>query len=106
HLQEETPGCFVHVIMGHLVMDTFWEQALHQNSAYIFNLGLNHMEQVVVTTVPYQIHRQDYEEAEREAALAAQANPTTASAAELQQKPQPVTPESEPTTKAPDEHKM
>ncbi|MBC8170528.1 MAG: APC family permease, partial [Anaerolineae bacterium] len=61
-LQDETPGSFVHIIMGHLVMDTFWEQALHQNSAYIFNLGLNHMERVVVTTVPYQIHRINDEE--------------------------------------------
>jgi hypothetical protein len=56
-IQQEEPGCFVHVIMGHLVMDTFWEQALHQNSAFIFNLSLGRMERVVVTSVPYQIHR-------------------------------------------------
>lgn len=56
-LQQATPGCFVHVIMGHLVMDSFWEQALHQNSAFIFNLALSHMERVIVTSVPYQIHR-------------------------------------------------
>jgi amino acid transporter len=58
-LQQENPGCFVHVIMGHLVMDTFWEQGLHQNSAVIFNLALAQMERVVVTSVPYQIHRED-----------------------------------------------
>ena len=57
-MQTETPGCFVHVIMGHLVMDSFWEQALHQNSAFIFNLSLSRMERVVVTSVPYQIHAQ------------------------------------------------
>jgi hypothetical protein len=56
-IQEEEEGCFVHVIMGHLVMDTFWEQALHQNSAFIFNLALGRMERVAVTSVPYQIHR-------------------------------------------------
>jgi hypothetical protein len=56
-IQREIPGCFVHVIMGHLVMDTFWEQALHQNSAFVFNLALGHMDRVVVTSVPYQIHR-------------------------------------------------
>jgi amino acid transporter len=56
-LQREIPGCFVHVIMGHLVMDTFWEQALHQNSAFVFNLALGHMDRVVVTSVPYQIRR-------------------------------------------------
>jgi amino acid transporter len=54
-VQQDQPGCFVHVIMGHLAMETFWEQALHQNSAFIFNLSLARMENVVVTTVPYQI---------------------------------------------------
>lgn len=61
-LQEEEPGTFVHVIMGHLVMDTFWEQALHQNSAFIFNLSLARLDSVVVTTVPYQIHRRHHGE--------------------------------------------
>lgn len=56
-IQEANPGCFVHVIMGHLVMDTFWEQALHQNSALIFNLALSRLDRVVVTSVPFQIHR-------------------------------------------------
>jgi amino acid transporter len=55
-VQDEDPGSFVHVIMGQLVMDTFWEQALHQNSAFIFNLALSRLDRVVVTTVPYQIH--------------------------------------------------
>jgi hypothetical protein len=50
------PNTFVHVIMGHLVMDTFWEQALHQNSAYLLNLALGGLNRVVVTMVPYQIH--------------------------------------------------
>jgi hypothetical protein len=58
-VQQEEEGCFVHVIMGHLVMDTYWEQALHQNSAFIFNLALGRMERVVVTSVPYQIHRKN-----------------------------------------------
>ena len=61
-IQEQEPGCFVHVIMGHLVMDTFWEQALHQNSAFIFNLALGRMDRVVVTSVPYQIHRHPHED--------------------------------------------
>ena len=58
-VQREVPGCFVHIIMGHLAMDTFWEQALHQNSAFIFNLALAQMKNVVVTSVPYQIHRKN-----------------------------------------------
>jgi amino acid transporter len=58
-IQKENHGAFVHVIMGHLVMDTFWEQALHQNSAFIFNLALSQMKRVVVTSVPFQIHRHE-----------------------------------------------
>jgi hypothetical protein len=55
-VRQNPPG-FVHVIMGHLAMDTYWEQALHQNSAVMFNLALSRMDRVVVTSVPYQIHR-------------------------------------------------
>jgi hypothetical protein len=40
-LQARTPGSFAHIIMGHLAMDTFWEQALHQNSAVTFPLPVN-----------------------------------------------------------------
>ncbi|MBI5959084.1 MAG: APC family permease [Chloroflexi bacterium] len=54
---DSDPKVFVHVIMGHLAMDTYWEQALHQNTAYVFNLALSRMDRVVVTSVPYQIHR-------------------------------------------------
>jgi amino acid transporter len=67
-VQKKYPGCYVHIIMGHLAMDTFWGQALHQNTALIFNVALSHMERVVVTTVPYQIHHngeqlpKDYEQ--------------------------------------------
>ncbi|MCA0457339.1 MAG: APC family permease [Chloroflexi bacterium] len=56
HIQAENPGCYVHIIMGHLAMDSYWGQLLHQNTALIFNLALSHMDRVVVTTVPYQIH--------------------------------------------------
>ncbi len=63
-LQQENPGCFVHVIMGHLAMDTFWAQALHQNTAFIFNLTFAQMDNVVFTTVPYQIHRPSHAEME------------------------------------------
>src|SRR5262249_29883805 len=55
-LQAEKPGSFVHIIMGHLVMESYLEQVLHQNSSYIFTLALSRLENVVVTTVPYHIH--------------------------------------------------
>ncbi|MBC7814778.1 MAG: APC family permease, partial [Burkholderiales bacterium] len=70
-IQQANPGSFVHVIMGHLVMDTFWEQALHQNTAFIFNLALSRMERVVVTSVPYQIYRQNENSPTEEAAATA-----------------------------------
>lgn len=69
-IQNNTPGCFVHVIMGHLAMDSFWEQALHQNSAFIFNIALSGMERVAVTSVPYQIHHHEGHRQELEAATA------------------------------------
>jgi hypothetical protein len=51
----ENPDSFVHVIIGHLAMGSYWEQALHQNSALIFNVALAGLERVVMTQVPYQI---------------------------------------------------
>lgn len=58
-LQRENPNCFYHVIVGHLAMDTFWEQVLHQNSAAIFSLAFSHYDNVAVTMVPYQIHHEE-----------------------------------------------
>lgn len=55
-LREAEPNTFIHVVMGQLVMDTFWEQMLHQNSAFLLNLTLSRINNVVVTTVPYIIH--------------------------------------------------
>jgi hypothetical protein len=81
-LQTEIPGCFVHIIMGHLAMDTFWEQALHQNTAFIFNLALSHMDHVVVTTVPYQIHHKPNGEYEAEIAEQAEKEAKEAEAQE------------------------
>jgi amino acid transporter len=52
----ENPDTFFHVIVGHLVMDSMWKQALHQNSVLIFNLGLTGLDRVVVTIVPHQIN--------------------------------------------------
>ncbi len=59
-LRQTEPEGFVHIVMGHLVMDSFWEQALHQNSALIFNLAISHMENVAVTVIPFQIVRHNH----------------------------------------------
>lgn len=56
----ENPDTFFHVIVGHLVMDSMWKQALHQNSVLIFNLGLTGLERVVVTIVPHQINENNH----------------------------------------------
>ncbi len=50
------PEGYINVILGHLVMDTYWEQGLHQNSQMIFDLALQDLPRVTVTKVPYQIH--------------------------------------------------
>jgi amino acid transporter len=83
-IQQDKPGCFVHVIMGHLVMDTFWEQALHQNTSFIFNLSLSRLESVVVTTVPYQIHHQRHHADQAGPTIAAPAEPAPDSNIETQ----------------------
>jgi len=57
-LREQQPGGFIHVLMGHLAMDTYWEQAMHQNSALIFNLSLSRFDDVAVTVIPFRINRQ------------------------------------------------
>ena len=62
-LLRDNPDAFVHVVVGHLAMDSAWKQALHQNSVLIFNMALNGLERVVVTIVPHQITREDMQEA-------------------------------------------
>lgn len=62
-LQDERPDAFIHVIMGHLAMDTFWEQVLHQNTSVIVNLALSRLDRVAITSVPYQIHRDAHDDA-------------------------------------------
>ena len=56
-LLKENPGAIVHIVMGHLAMDSLMSQALHQNSSLILNMGLTGLERVVVTIVPLQIHQ-------------------------------------------------
>ena len=58
-LLENNPDAIVHIVMGHLAMDSVLTQALHQNSSLILNLGLTGLERVVVTIVPLQIHHDD-----------------------------------------------
>jgi amino acid transporter len=56
-LLKDNPGTIVHIVMGHLAMDSLFTQALHQNSSIILNLGLTGLERVVVTIVPMQVRQ-------------------------------------------------
>ncbi|MBP6786439.1 MAG: APC family permease [Candidatus Promineofilum sp.] len=56
-LLKDNPGAIIHIVMGHLAMDSLMSQALHQNSSLILNMGLAGLERVVVTIVPLQVHQ-------------------------------------------------
>ena len=56
-LLKDNPNAIVHVVMGHLSMDSLLTQALHQNSSLILNVALSGLERVVVTIVPVQIRQ-------------------------------------------------
>jgi amino acid transporter len=59
NLLRENPDAIVHIVMGHLAMDSVVTQALHQNSSLILNLGLTGLERVVVTIVPLQVRHDE-----------------------------------------------
>jgi len=54
-LLTELPQGYVHVVVGHLVMDKLRDQVLHANAAIMLNLALQDLKRVAVTTVPYQL---------------------------------------------------
>ena len=58
-LLKDNPDSIVHIVMGHLAMDSVFTQALHQNSSLILNLGLTGLERVVVTIVPLQVRHDE-----------------------------------------------
>ena len=60
-LLKDNPNTIVHIVMGHLAMDSVLTQVLHQNSSIILNLGLGGLERVVVTIVPLQARQNDGE---------------------------------------------
>jgi len=56
-LLKDNPDAIIHIVMGHLAMDSLLTQALHQNSSLILNMGLTGLERVVVTIVPLQVRQ-------------------------------------------------
>jgi hypothetical protein len=58
-LLRQNPDAIIHIVMGHLAMDSVFTQALHQNSSLILNVGLTGLQRVVVTIVPLQVRHED-----------------------------------------------
>ncbi|MCA9941248.1 MAG: APC family permease [Anaerolineales bacterium] len=63
-LRQDSPDAYIHLIFGGLTTETFWEQALHQNSAVAFRLALRHIEGVAITNVAFQLHHHPTEQDE------------------------------------------
>ena len=61
HQLDKDPRRLVHVIMGQLIMDNYWEQALHSNTSIGLKLALQRVGRVIVTDVSYQLHTGDAE---------------------------------------------
>ena len=55
-VRDQDPMSYINVVIGELVMETFWEQGLHHNSALILELALRHVDGIAVTIVPFHLH--------------------------------------------------
>ena len=55
-LRQVNPDAYIHIILGDLTTESFWEQALHRNSTVAFHLALRQIDGVVLTDVPFQLH--------------------------------------------------
>ena len=56
--RRQDPESYIHLIMGGLTMDSYWEQALHRNSTLAFRTALRHVEGVALTNIAFQIHHE------------------------------------------------
>jgi amino acid transporter len=63
-LRQDDPESYIHLILGGLTMDSYWEQALHRNSTLAFRMAFRHVEGVAITNVAFQIHHQHGHEEE------------------------------------------
>lgn len=55
-LRQDNPGVYIHIVLGSLITEAFWEQSLHHNSTLVFNMVLRQIEGVAVTIVPFHLH--------------------------------------------------
>jgi hypothetical protein len=54
-IRQQDPEAYIHVVMGGLTMETYWEQALHRNSTLAINLAFRHIEGVAITNIAFQL---------------------------------------------------
>lgn len=55
-LRQQDPEAYVHLVMGGLTMESYWEQALHHNSTLAISLAFRQMEGVAITNIAFQLH--------------------------------------------------
>ncbi len=55
-LRQDEPETYIHLVMGGLVMESFWEQALHRNSTQAIKLAFRQIEGVAITNIAFQLH--------------------------------------------------
>jgi amino acid transporter len=58
-IRQQYPESYIHLLMGGLTMGSYWEQALHRNSALTINLAFRNMEGVAITNIAFQLHHED-----------------------------------------------
>ncbi|MCA9936668.1 MAG: permease, partial [Anaerolineales bacterium] len=56
-LRQEAPDAYIHVVLGGLTTESFWQQGLHRNSTLVFRMAFRQLEGVAITNVPYQLHQ-------------------------------------------------
>lgn len=61
-LRLRDPDAYIHIILGGLTTETFWEQALHRNSTFVINMAFRNAEGIAITNVPFQLHHHVAEE--------------------------------------------
>ncbi len=55
-IRQEAPDAYIHLILGALTTESFWQQGLHRNSTLAFRMAFRQLEGVAITNVPYQLH--------------------------------------------------
>lgn len=57
--RQTAPDSYIHLVLGALTTETFWEQALHQNSTLAIRMALRHVDGIAITNIPFQLHHED-----------------------------------------------